>query len=186
MISFTHRWPLNLFFSIIEHFSIFNVLFIKNLRKGWLLWANFWINFVLGTKNVVRDIRESVWDSVKDFKLVYCKCWKAKSFVRHKSSRKRMLEIARLKNEACKSAAAMVLTELVDSDDKKPRLGKTREWIKKRRETGYLQNIFQELKFEDRMGFQDMFDNWMSLSLSLSLLYCKTENWMNTITSCCF
>ena len=69
-----------------------------------------------------------------------------------------MLEIAGLKNEASKSAAAMVLTELVDSDDKKPCLGKTREWIKKRRETSYLQNIFQELKFEDRMGFQDMFD----------------------------
>ena len=74
------------------------------------------------------------------------------------SSRKRMLEIAGLKKAACKSAAAIVLTELVDSDDKKPRLGKTREWIKKRRETGYLQKIFQELKFEDRLGFQDMFD----------------------------
>ena len=73
------------------------------------------------------------------------------------SSRKRMLEIAGHKKPACNSAAAMVLTELVDSDDEKPRLGKTRKWIKKRRETGYLQNIFQELKFEDRMGFQDMF-----------------------------
>ena len=102
------------------------------------------------------------------------------------SSRKRMLEIAGLKKAACKNAAEIVLTELVDSDDKKPRLGKTREWIKKRRETGYLRNIFQELKFEDWMGFQDMFDYWMSLSLSLSLLYCKTENWMNTITSSCF
>ena len=101
------------------------------------------------------------------------------------SSRKRMLEIAGLKKAACKNSAEIVLTELVDSDDKKPRLGKTREWIKKRRETGYLRNIFQELKFEDWMGFQDMFDYWMSLSLSLSLLYCKTENWMNTITSCC-
>ena len=65
------------------------------------------------------------------------------------SSRKRMLEIAGLKKAACKNAAEIVLTELVDSDDKKPRLGKTREWIKKRRETGYLRNIFQELKFED-------------------------------------
>ena len=69
-----------------------------------------------------------------------------------------MLEKAGLKKAACKSAAAMVLTELVDSDNKKPRLGKTREGIKKRRETGYLQNIFQKLKFEDRMRFQDMFD----------------------------
>ena len=35
------------------------------------------------------------------------------------SSRKRMLEIVGLKKPACNSAAAMVLTELVDSDDKK-------------------------------------------------------------------
>ena len=58
---------------------------------------------------------------------------------------------------ACKSAAVMVLTELVDSNDRKPRRGKTREWIKRRRETDYLQNIFQELKVEDQMGFQNVF-----------------------------
>ena len=58
---------------------------------------------------------------------------------------------------ACKSAAVMVLTELVDSNDGKPRRGKTREWIKRRSETGYLQNIFQELKVEDQMGFQNVF-----------------------------
>ena len=51
----------------------------------------------------------------------------------------------------------MVLTELVDSNDGKPRRGKTREWIKRRRETGYLQNIFQELKVKDQMGFQNVF-----------------------------
>ena len=90
---------------------------------------------------------------------------------------------------ACKSAAVMVLTELVDSNDGKPRRGKTREWIKRRRETGYLQNIFQELKVEDQMGFQNVFgmsatDYWMSLSLSLPLSYCKIENRMNKTTSC--
>ena len=56
-----------------------------------------------------------------------------------------------------KVAAVMVLTELVNSDDKKTRRGKTREWIKRRRESGYFQNIFQELKVEDRMGLKDMF-----------------------------
>ena len=50
-----------------------------------------------------------------------------------------------------------VLAGLVDSDDEKPRRGKTREWIKRRRENGYLKNIFQELKVEDRMGFKDIF-----------------------------
>ena len=56
-----------------------------------------------------------------------------------------------------KVAAVMVLTKLVNSDDKKTRRGKTREWIKRRRESGYFQNIFQESKAEDRMGLKDMF-----------------------------
>ena len=56
-----------------------------------------------------------------------------------------------------KVAAVMVLTKLVNSDDKKTRRGKTREWIKRRRESGYFQNIFQESKVEDRMGLKDMF-----------------------------
>ena len=56
-----------------------------------------------------------------------------------------------------KVAAVMVLTELVNSDDKKTRRVKTREWIKRRRESGYFQNIFQESKVEDRMGLKDMF-----------------------------
>ena len=58
--------------------------------------------------------------------------------------------------EESKRAAVMVLTELVDSDDKKPCQGKTREWIKRGRESGYIQNIFQELKVEDWMDFKEM------------------------------
>ena len=65
---------------------------------------------------------------------------------------------------AYKGAVVMVLIELVDSDDEKPRRWKTREWIKRRRESGYFQNIFQELKVEDQMGFKDMFR--MSLTMS--------------------
>ena len=49
---------------------------------------------------------------------------------------------------ANKGAVVMVLTELVDSDDEIPRRGKTRKWIKRRRESGYFQNIFQESKVE--------------------------------------
>ena len=56
-----------------------------------------------------------------------------------------------------KGAVVMVLTEFVDSDDEEPRSGKTREWIKRRRESSYFQNIFQGLKVEDRLGFKDMF-----------------------------
>ena len=61
------------------------------------------------------------------------------------------------KMAANKCAIVIVLAELVDSDDEKPRRGKTREWIKRRRERGYHHNIFQELKAEGRMGFKDMF-----------------------------
>ena len=50
-----------------------------------------------------------------------------------------------------------VLTELVDSHDEKPRQMKTREWIKRTRESDYFQNIFQEFKVEDQMGFKDKF-----------------------------
>ena len=53
------------------------------------------------------------------------------------------------KMAAYKGAIVMVLTELVDSDNEKPRRGKTKEWIKRRRESGCFQNIFQKLKFED-------------------------------------
>ena len=56
-----------------------------------------------------------------------------------------------------KGAVVVVLTELVDSNEEKPRRRKTREWIKKKRESGYFQNKFQELKVEDQMTFKDMF-----------------------------
>ena len=60
---------------------------------------------------------------------------------------------------AYKSAIVIVLTELVDPENEKPLRRKTREWIKSRREreSGYFQNIFQELKVEDHVGFKDMF-----------------------------
>ena len=51
-----------------------------------------------------------------------------------------------LKMVAYKSAVVMVVTELVNSDDEKDRWEKPREWIKRRSENGYFQNIFQELK----------------------------------------
>ena len=53
-------------------------------------------------------------------------------------------------------AVLMVLTELADSDDEKPRRENIREWIKRKRESHYFQNIFQELKVKDRVGFKDM------------------------------
>ena len=41
----------------------------------------------------------------------------------------------------------VVLNELMDSDDEKPQQGKTRNWIKRRHERDYFNNIIQELSF---------------------------------------
>ena len=46
-------------------------------------------------------------------------------------------------------AVVTLLTDLVDSDDEKPRRGKTRKWFKRKRESSYFQNKFQNLKVED-------------------------------------
>ena len=54
-------------------------------------------------------------------------------------------------------ATVFLLTELVDSDDEKPHRGKTRNWIRRRRDRGYFNNIIKELRLEDRFGFRDMF-----------------------------
>ena len=51
----------------------------------------------------------------------------------------------------------VVLNELMDSDDEKPQQGKTRNWIKRRHERGYFNNIIQELRIEDQFGFREMF-----------------------------
>ena len=51
-------------------------------------------------------------------------------------------------------AVVTLLTDLVDSDDEKPRRGKTRKWIKRKRESSYFQNKFQNLKVEDWIDFR--------------------------------
>ena len=53
-----------------------------------------------------------------------------------------------------KGAVVTLLTDLVDSDDEKPRRGKTRKWFKRKRESSYFQNKFQNLKFEDWIDFK--------------------------------
>ena len=60
-------------------------------------------------------------------------------------------------DEKRSAVMVMLLNELLDSDDEKPTRGKTREWIKRRGENGYFNNIIQELRIEDRIGFREMF-----------------------------
>ena len=49
----------------------------------------------------------------------------------------------------------VILSEFVDPDDKKPRRGKTREWIKRRQQLNSFQNIIKELNVEDRCAFNE-------------------------------
>ena len=55
------------------------------------------------------------------------------------------------------SIILVLLNKLVDSDDEKPTRGRTRDWVKRRKEKGYFNNIIKELKIEDRIGFREMF-----------------------------
>ena len=59
--------------------------------------------------------------------------------------------------EKTSAALVLVLNELMDSDDEKPTRGKTREWVKRREQSGYFNNIVKELKVEDGLGFREMF-----------------------------
>ena len=59
--------------------------------------------------------------------------------------------------EKASVALVLVLNKLMDPDDKKPTCGKTREWVKRREQSGYFNNIVKELKVEDRLGFREMF-----------------------------
>ena len=54
-------------------------------------------------------------------------------------------------------AQVIILNELMDSDDEKPHRGKTRQWVKRRSDQGYFNNIIKELRVEDRTGFRDIF-----------------------------
>ena len=45
-------------------------------------------------------------------------------------------------------ASIVALTELLDSNDEQETRGKTRRWVKKRKERGYVTNIIQELMME--------------------------------------
>ena len=55
-----------------------------------------------------------------------------------------------------KGAVVMVWSELFDLDDEKLRRGKTREWPKRRRESGYFQHSRQKDVY--KMSYQDKQD----------------------------
>ena len=62
--------------------------------------------------------------------------------------------LKQLKNRKC--LAALILSEVLDdSGDQKSRRGKTRQWIRRRNEKGYFENIVKELMIEDTAGYKE-------------------------------
>ena len=51
----------------------------------------------------------------------------------------------------------IILSELVDSDDERPRRGKTREWIRRRSQLDLHETLIKELIIEDRLPLKEMF-----------------------------
>ena len=43
--------------------------------------------------------------------------------------------------------------EMMDTDEEKPHRGKARNWVERRSERGYFNNIMRELKIENGAGF---------------------------------
>ena len=54
------------------------------------------------------------------------------------------------------AAAAITVLILLDDDDDTKKRGKTRSWIKRRKQKGAFSNIVQELRMEDTDGFKEM------------------------------
>ena len=50
--------------------------------------------------------------------------------------------------EKTSAVLTLVLNEPMDSDDEKSTREKTREWVKRREQSGYFNNIVKELKVE--------------------------------------
>ena len=52
--------------------------------------------------------------------------------------------------------AVFVAFEVLNGEDKKPGRGKTRQWIRRRDEKGYFNNIVKELAIEDAAEYKEM------------------------------
>lgn len=55
-----------------------------------------------------------------------------------------------------KAAACLGVLLLCEEDECRAKRGKTRNWIKRRSEKGFFQNIVQELRIEDIQGYREM------------------------------
>ena len=62
--------------------------------------------------------------------------------------------MARDRSTVKRCLAAIALLEMLEEeDDRVPKRGKTRQWIKRREEKGYFTNIVRELMIEDSAAY---------------------------------
>ena len=65
--------------------------------------------------------------------------------------------MARDRSTVKRCLAAIALLEMLEEeDDRVPKRGKTRQWIKRREEKGYFTNIVRELMIEDSAAYREM------------------------------
>ena len=48
-----------------------------------------------------------------------------------------------------RAVAALIILEIAEDDERVIKKGKTRKWIRRRKEKGYFDNIVRELSIED-------------------------------------
>ena len=66
------------------------------------------------------------------------------------------MDCAYVHNKVRSLLAVFVAFEVLNDEDKKPERGKTRQWIRRRDERGYFNNIVKELAIEDTTEYKEM------------------------------
>ena len=80
------------------------------------------------------------------------------------------------KNDIIKVASVLLLDEALDDDGdvKETNRGKRREWIKRRHQQGYQNNLIKELLAEDTKTYKEMM--WMPCETFLRILRAIEED----------
>ena len=55
-----------------------------------------------------------------------------------------------------RAVAALIILEIAEDDERVIKKGKTRKWIRRRKEKGYFDNIVRELSIEDTAAYKEM------------------------------
>jgi len=67
-----------------------------------------------------------------------------------------IMDRAYVYKKVCSLLAIFVAFEVLNDEDRKRRRGKASQWIRRRDERGYFNNIGKELAIEDTVEYKDM------------------------------